>query len=438
MLISIFSLVSMLCSALLIFAIWRHNKFHPVIFFLLFAIVDVYFPAIYWAQYGQVDNPAWLPLLSENEIQIAIIYYSLFLLIFVFSFLAIEGGKTPHFSNTSLPMEMQAKIRKALWILLFLTLAQIVFEITSYSSLKSWFWAKFIFNSSTETKDALLKGLPLRDVFQASVGLAFFYRRKLGQPRLFGVFFPTIAMLLAMAIFLRGAVLACAVTLIFAEIMRRKAEQMDKRPAMSSSNHRSMRLMIVVVGVLIIFGYGSIRDNFRSEVSDIVDSNAELVMPTFFTAGHGLLGVSHIVANYGQSVDFLWGKTYFDMMLLPMPRIIYTTKPDWYGIDDITRGMGWPESTQSAVTMPGEAYANFGWVGLLAAIPLGVAFGWLQRLIIRNELRFLLLGAVIFFQMVSVANWMSFTGIMNLALRVFLIFALSAYISISSKRTNIE
>ena len=66
---------------------------------------------------------------------------------------------------------------------------------------------------------------------------------------------------------------------------------------------------------------------------------------------------------------------------MPIPRAIYKSKPEWYGIDDITTGMGWPSSSQSAVTMPGEAYANFGWFGLFVAVFYGVFFGLFLKFI---------------------------------------------------------
>ena len=71
--------------------------------------------------------------------------------------------------------------------------------------------------------------------------------------------------------------------------------------------------------------------------------------------------------RYGHDLDFLMIK-HILMLLLLIPRAIYKSKPEWYGIDDITTGMGWPSSSQSAVTMPGETYANFGWFGLFVAV----------------------------------------------------------------------
>lgn len=151
-------------------------------------------------------------------------------------------------------------------------------------------------------------------------------------------------------------------------------------------------------------------------------------MPTVLTAGAGLLGVSKIVAQYGTTVDYFRGKTYLDMALLPVPRAIYRSKPKWYGIDDISKRMGWPETTQSAVTMPGEAFANFGLAGLLMAIPMGAGFGLMWRLASRSKVRLILVGPTLFFQAVTVTMWMSFTGLMNAMPLIVLLGALGPFL----------
>ena len=428
------AVVSILFALTLMPAVWRRNQFHPAIFFLLFAIVDVFFPAIYWTLFGQVGNPDWLLPLRQEKILDAVTHYSAFLFIFIACLLGVDGGKSPRLDNSNLAVEAQARLGPVLWVLLALTLAKIAVDVSSYGGPAPWFWSRLIFASVADADGAAIPGggslaaLPARELFQAAVGLAFFYRKQLDRPWLFGVLFPIIAMGLAMATFLRGAVLACAITLIFAEVIRQKTQPRIQSNTKRSAGRVKFFAAAMIAIILSIYVYGSVRDSFRGLASSDEDTSAELAVPTFLTAGHGLLGLSHIVAEYGQSVNFLWGQTYVDMLLLPIPRSIYSSKPFWYGVDDITRGMGWPESTQSAVTMPGEAFANFGLLGLLIAIPLGIAFGWLQRLVRSNPVRFLLLGPTVFFQIVAVASWMSFTGIMNAVPSMALLFVLAAYI----------
>jgi len=143
--------------------------------------------------------------------------------------------------------------------------------------------------------------------------------------------------------------------------------------------------------------------------------------------GSGLEGVSNIIDLYGSSVDYMFGKTYLDMLLMPVPRSIYSSKPDWYGIDDITRGMGWPESTQSAVTMAGEAYANFSYFGLIIGVGYGVVLGLIVRVMFSNPILLTLYPTVII-QMILVTNWMGFTGFMNAFLKSLVILVIFIFI----------
>lgn len=423
------------CAFTLIPQIWKRNQFHPATTFLLLAIVDVYFPAIYWTLFGQVNNPDWLPLIPEQNILAGVLYHSTFLFLFIGCMLTVDGGRSPPKRHSPLSYSTRRKLVLSVSFLLILTMIKLGLEIIGYGSLEQWLLSRVIFSAvpdidgSSVVRGGPLAALPVGELFQATVGLTFFYRKKFRHPWVFTSVFPSIAIGLAATTFLRGAVLNCTLMLIFSEIMRARLEPGIKSQFESTSARLRTFSMVLIAIVLSMYVYGTIRDGLRVEAaSSDTDSPAEATVPTFLTAGHGLLGLSHIVAEYGTSVRYLLGKTYVDMLLLPVPRAIYSSKPEWYGIDDITRGMGWPESTQSAVTMPGEAFANFGLLGILIAIPLGAAFGMLQRLSIANLIRFILMGPTIFFQMATVANWMSFTGIMNAASSVVLLFTLSSYL----------
>jgi hypothetical protein len=428
---SILALIGITFSIIFIFSIFRRDQFHPAIFFVILAIVDVFFPAIYWTLFGQVNNPEWLPLLTADQLYPSVAYYLPFLFIFISCFICIDRCKAPQKNRETLPVDTQARIAYAVWFFLALTLTKIGLEIGNYGGLEPWMWSRVMsegLSNSNAAQDGWFSIVPARELFQAVMGLAFYYRKQVNNKWLFTVFFPTVAIILAMLTFLRGAVLGCAITLLFSEVIRQQSLRRHTASAIRFGKKSIFLVGIIVATVSSMYVYGTIRDSFRGSLDGREDNSVEFVVPTLLTAGHGLLGLSHIVANYGQSVNFLWGKTYIDMFLLPIPRSIYTTKPAWYGIDDITRGMGWPESTQSAVTIPGEAYANFGLLGLFVAVPLGIAFGFLRRAVISNQIRFLLMTPVISFQVVSVANWMSLTGIMNSVSTLGLLFVLAVCI----------
>lgn len=433
MLTIIFATVCSFATLVLLAWLWARSPFHVAASFALFAIVDVFFPAIYWAVFGQVNNPEWLPLLSGDKVISGLSFYSIFFFIFIFCVIGASFKfRKSKLVDQWLTHSVENRLLKSLMIILILNLINIGAEIIGYGGIEAWVWSKVIFAAAENGDGTTVAGvnffstLPLREVFQALVGLGFYFRQQTKQTRLFTYVFPALALLLAMATFLRGSVLTCVITFVFAEFLRRQAER--RLPTPARIRGLGPVAMAVLAGFFSIYLYGAVRDSFRGMVGGNVDTEVVLTVPTFITAGHGLLGVSHIVAEYGQTVPFLGGKTYFDMLLLPVPRTIYTAKPAWYGIDDITRGMEWPESTQSAVTMPGEAFANFGLFGLLMAIPLGLLFGRLQKVIQVNRIRHLLLGPTVFFQMASVTNWMSFTGFMNSVSLLIVLFVVGSYI----------
>ena len=68
------------------------------------------------------------------------------------------------------------------------------------------------------------------------------------------------------------------------------------------------------------------------------------------------------------------------MLLLPIPRFIYTSKPKMYELD-IATDLGWTKGSESGITIPGEAYANFSWFGLFVGFLYGGFFSLLETFI---------------------------------------------------------
>jgi hypothetical protein len=147
--------------------------------------------------------------------------------------------------------------------------------------------------------------------------------------------------------------------------------------------------------------------------------------------GEGLIGLSAILGYYPEHHPFLGGKTIHDILLLPVPRAIWKDKPAWYGVSDITAGYGEPSGTVSAVTMPGELYANYGVAGLAGMTIYGLVFGFIH--VYRRGARLSLLYAFLLLPLVFACFWMGLTGFVNQALSVPVGAALLFFI-IPSKR----
>lgn len=408
-----------------IFSLAKISLFHPAVFFSLYAIVDVYFPAAYWSLYGQI-TPQFLQPLQEVEIATGVLFYSAFFVIFVISCVSIRiKGKGYPPKELQVTPKRERRLRAVIYIALIFTILKFTVDIVTAGGFSSWVLSKLVLVSLSVYTDtdtpSLLTKIPVDSIFQALSGVAFLLRKNTKYKFEFTYFFPLLSLMIALSAFLRGSVLLWCVTLLFSEYLRRKADTLGK------INLKPV-LTMAFLAIVVLYGYGAIRNGFRNSVSQQVVAASDVKIPTFLSAGYGLLGVCHIVNDYGTKIPFMAGKTYIDMLLLPVPRSLYPSKPIWYGIDDITRTMGWPESTQSAVTMPGEAYANFGIFGVLIAIPLGLIFGFIHKTISKSVTTYALLGPTFFFQMTSVSNWMSFTGFVNSLQLVIILLCIAPFI----------
>lgn len=127
------------------------------------------------------------------------------------------------------------------------------------------------------------------------------------------------------------------------------------------------------------------------------------------TRGEGLVGLANILEFYEKN-ERLGGKTYKDSLLMPVPREIYPEKPMWYGAADITRPMDGRKS-QDAVTIAGEAYANFGMAGVLLAVVWGAVLyflTWLTRI-----QGYVVIYPALLVPAVISAMWMGSIGLVN-------------------------
>jgi hypothetical protein len=246
-----------------------------------------------------------------------------------------------------------------------------------------------------------------------AIGVLFSAREQ--SPILRGIILPLAGLALAVTTFFRGTILNYVIGLLLIETARRRDTLTAVPARVAVGLRRSIGPVIVlgVVGVICFIAYGATRNFLTARAEDPgVRPQAALGFElSRIVRGEGLIGIAAIVDYYPRKRAFLNGKTIRDMMLLPVPRAIWPEKPLWYGIDDITRGMGWSETSQSAVTMPGELYANFGYPGIALMFVWGAVFGIFRRY--RHGSRFRFLYAFQLVPMMFTTCWMAFTGFMN-------------------------
>lgn len=409
--------------------IWKKSSgvtgyFHPTSILLSLAIVDVFIPGIIWSLDHLPEAPEWKDALSFDALFEGLFFYVFFYVIMLGTIEILEATKEAPIKKIK---ETKISVMYYATLIFSLTMSVVALslQVSSYGGFFEWFEYKSVVRWEGRVSELgegsilieAIQKIPWSAYFNTLMYFGFYLREQTGRKCLFGLILPIAALLLAMTTFFRGSLLTLFLGLAFIEYIRRYSVKDGREKALKNDilllrlQPSRLRVNIFLASSLAAFlCYGELRNYFGG----FSEPKSESAIYRILSQGSGLESVSHIVSRYGESVPFKEGKTYFDMLLLPIPRILYPEKPGWYGIDDITRAMGWPESTQSAVTMPGEAYANWGWGGIFMAIVIGSGFALIVRKIKQRQAFYIALYPTVAIQLILVANWMSFTGIMNL------------------------
>jgi hypothetical protein len=256
--------------------------------------------------------------------------------------------------------------------------------------------------------------------FLVLVGVLFFFRYRYVRPVLWGLVLPATAWLLTLTTFYRGTQLNLFITLAFIEAYRIRVAKLhpqarlSRTPVPTSSSTISRRSKVLAAtGVLVFLLYGGYRQYHSSfQYNNPVSVTEAFAAQTGeFLRGWGVVGLTSILYFYPDNGEHLGGTSIAETFLMPVPRLLWAEKPERYGAEEVTRRMGWPTTTQSAITMPGELYANFGAVGVI-----GVgAFGLFFRGVYRRRLHPKAFFAYAFFvpYAVLLSHWMSSTGLMT-------------------------
>ena len=410
----------------------RYGIFHIIIIFIGLSLIDVILPSILWYIQGIPTRPSWFAPLTNVDLSIGLVYYGIFYFIMFTVMIFISNKKQFNWADKYKLNKKYFRYRLLYLIIFFgaMFIFSLYYEIVAFGGFSEWIVKKFTIrftgnvSESSGFIEALLTKIPWRGIFNALVFLAFLYRYKVNREKLYGILFPLIGILFALSTSYRGSILQFLLGLLFVEYVRINIHKFYKYKSYFGNGYETIhKPKYYISAIVIVFAfivYGSIRDSYAADILGYTEKKESTIYKVL-NQGSGIDGISSIIHEYGNNVNFIMGKTYMDMMLLPIPRVIYTSKPKWYGIDDITRGMGWPESTQSAVTMPGEAYANFGWLGIFISIIYGLLFGVIIKFINSRGGVYLILYPAIVIPMIFVSNWMAFTGIMNLFFQFLII-----------------
>jgi hypothetical protein len=99
--------------------------------------------------------------------------------------------------------------------------------------------------------------------------------------------------------------------------------------------------------------------------------------------GYELDWTGEAMHNYGKRFSYLDGRSYYAVLVNPVPRIFWHSKPVGYGASN-ARNLRFEFGTTMTSAWMGEAYANFGWlgvpiVGLIAGALMGILDVFIRR-----------------------------------------------------------
>lgn len=163
---------------------------------------------------------------------------------------------------------------------------------------------------------------------------------------------------------------------------------------------RRIRYRYVLIGTFALLLLLPFMDVFRYAIADIVEPSnirTEVVGEAFETSRFRFYDEGYVTGNWLTSamgrladvrsvavimegvpsrVPYLMGETYLRILWILVPRMVYPDKPELilplgYGLETSRAG------TSSPTTVYGEAYLNFGWIGVMLVLPI---LGFLSRL----------------------------------------------------------
>lgn len=133
-------------------------------------------------------------------------------------------------------------------------------------------------------------------------------------------------------------------------------------------------ILLVLFEIMLVYrssGFGAIS----------VVRTVERASPVAAVGGKELDMVGESIDVYGKRYPFLDGQSYFAVLVNPVPRVFWHSKPISYSNRN-ARNLGYPPGTTVTSGWVGEAYANFGWIGIpFIGLLAGALMGWLDAML---------------------------------------------------------
>ena len=404
---TILSLVGIIISLIPLYNSIRVKKEYITTFniVMLLMIVDIYLPAIIGNITGDYYSIPYVKPLMDKEVSIAV------LIIIISNILLIIG----YYLNNRHPRKsgFNYVINKK-WLYFFfyfsiiITLYKLYLDYKSFGDFIAFFEFKIAraYLVTVENESSIYSLVNVLSELSQTIrfmviGIAMTHRDLFSKRDI--TILLTLTILLCLIGLSRGAFLTLFVSII-------ASIEYTSRNGFSPLLKKRIKI-IAAIGIAAFVLYGGLRKSFTNEYWEAEDYGfvANAITSVKKSTGASLIAIVRCLRYVESGSPLFNGESYSGMFLSFVPRSVMPNKPKIYGVEILTIAQGSPDTTMDAVTMPGEAIMNFGYIGLIIMVIWGGIFKWLDKLKYYPRMKYFLAAEV--FSLASTSNWMAFTGL---------------------------
>lgn len=412
-----------------------HRRGHGFIslfsLYFAFTLIDQFIPAFAMLITGEMPSkPSWVPRFNREQTALGAIISAIGFTLVIIGYVTGYMMSSKRLATTT---ERTKIIYKRAQFGLILAIAVYVFSqlkvISSMGGIVEYFISMVRFrrsvfeaNSTIEAQAFSTISAISRDIIMSVCAVLFSERKNLAKPRS-GWFYLILGVLISMTTFFRGTVILFGLMVIASarvsmlgnvRYLSQTKNVADIRLASRIRRRFGKRMVIAATIFLVLFtGFGVARSYFGAAQWDVENYSIQAGLEKElqrFTEGAGLFSLVDIVHSFPDETPYLNGSTIYSQAVRYIPRSLIPNKPKNYGAVEITTAMGYP-LTGEAVTVPGEAWANFGFAGLPLVLTLGLLLGLLTAK--RNHPQLQYFYSTMGVSLILAVGWFSFTGFMS-------------------------
>jgi len=401
--------------------------------FYLFEAIDLLVPGMLVIAFDLNSSSPFQPLFSNDEKALALVVASVSFLLFMIGY--SRSGSVQAIRSDPLPVLVNVRrliilnvIFGGLVLIHFANLVYFYGGVSNYiESMSIWRYGRIYQDKTAFDRILDLIGSVSRFASFVLISNLYCFRHKVNSKLIiYGALL--FAICVSLATFYRGTLLLFFLMLASAEQYRIQngAKQFASRSAAANYKKGQFRKLasLSIVGVILFTIYGALRSFLGSNARDEVQSSGGEAFASELgrLIDHGgFYSLTHILSTFDKA-NLLYGESIYSTLFFRfIPRNFWPSKPLNYGAYDINNVLGYPGTTQAAITIPGELFANFGLLGVGAGMLLvGYLLSKFQDLSRSRRLDLFHTSTVA--SLVISIGWFSTTGFSSWLYSVFVIY----------------